>query len=458
MTGGHVIRESGLDLEDQRAAAEVAEWTRRRRRKAPIAAFWSFLFPGAGQLYNHQPRLAVAFGIPIAVLLLAAAVVFLAFRESLLPRLLDSRVIIGLIATNIIILVWRLASMLQAHRRRARLRPNRVGTHVTVVLVILALLMHMVPAAYGFMVLDTLSAVSLGGGGAGEPSDLHDSIPGLRGPVGEPLPEPSGQPDADGGERVNVLLVGVDSGAGRDHALTDTMLIVSLDSDGTTAMLSIPRDLVDAPLPNGQPYPRKLNSLLQTASADPDGYPMGGVATLKATIGNLLGVPIHYFAAVDMTGFRQVIDAVGGVEVNVEVPVADPQHNLYLEPGPIYMDGTLALTYVRSRFGVGNNDFVRAGRQQEVIAAVRSKLTATNLFTALPGLLNAVQSTIATDVPSDRVPDLAELVQNADTGSMERAVIEPPEYVTPATGAGGAYILVPDLDAIRQLGQRLLGD
>ena len=451
-----MIRESGLELEDQRAAAETAEWTRRRRRKAPIAAFWSFVFPGAGQLYNHQPGLAAAFGIPIAVLLIAAAVSALAFREALLPRLLDTRVIIGLIAANIAILVWRVAAMLQAHRRRARLRPNRVGTQVTAALVILALLMHVVPTAYGFKVLETLSAVSLGGSDGS--SDLRDSIPALRAPAGAPLPEPLQQPDTDAGERVNILLVGVDSGVGRDHALTDTMLVVSMDSDGATAMVSIPRDLVDAPLPDGEPYPRKLNSLLQTASADPAGYPMGAVATLKATIGNLLGVPIHYFAAVDMAGFRQVIDAIGGVEVAVEVPVADPQHNVYLEPGPVFMDGELALRYVRSRFGVGNNDFVRAGRQQEVIAAVRAKLTATNVLTALPGLLNAVQSTIATDVPSDRIPELAELVQNADMDSVDRVVIDPPEYVTPATGAGGAYILIPDFESIRELGQSLLAD
>ena len=331
-----------------------------------------------------------------------------------------------------------------------------MGTQVTAALVVLALLMHVVPTAYGFKVLETLSAVSHSGSDGS--SDLRDSIPALRAPAGAPLPEPTQQPDTDAGERVNILLVGIDSGVGRDHALTDTMLVVSMDSDGTTAMVSVPRDLVNAPLPDGEPYPRKLNSLLQTASADPTGYPLGGVATLKATIGNLLGVPIHYFAAVDMAGFRQVIDAIGGVEVAVGTAVADPVHNVYLDSGRVFMDGELALRYVRSRFGVGNNDFVRAGRQQEVIAAVRAKLTATNVITALPGLLNAVQSTIATDVPSDRIPELAELAQNADMGSVERAVIDPPQYVTPATGAGGAYILVPDLDAIRALGQMLLAE
>jgi anionic cell wall polymer biosynthesis LytR-Cps2A-Psr (LCP) family protein len=107
---------------------------------------------------------------------------------------------------------------------------------------------------------------------------------------------------------------------------------------------------------------------------------------------------------------------------------------------------------------VGNNDFVRATRQQQVLTAVRDKLTQTNLLTTLPSLLDAVQDTVATDVPSDRIPQLAEIVQNADMANVRRAVIEPPLYVTPATGANGAYVLIPDLEAIRMLAQELAAD
>lgn len=455
MTSGQTIPESGRDLEDRRVAPETVEWTRRRWRQAPIAAFLSFVFPGAGQLYNHQPRLAAAFGVPVAVLVLVAVVGALTSREALVPRLLDNRVVMGLIAVNLAILVWRVASMLQAHRRRARLRPTRVGTLVTASLVVVAIVLHTVPTTYGVMLLETLSAISSSDSDGS--SGLRNSIPALRAPAGGPLPEASRQPGTGADEHLNVLLVGVDSDVGRDHALTDTMLVVGIDPDGTSAMLSIPRDLVNVPLPDGEPYPHKLNSLLQNASADPARYPLGGVATLKATIGNLLGVRIHYFAAVDMAGFRRVIDAIGGVEVNVEVPVADPMHNFYLDPGRVFMDGDLALQYVRSRYGPANDDFQRAARQQQVVAAIRDSVTAADLLGSLPALLHAVQNTIATDVAADRIADLAVDIQAVDMSTLRRAVLEPPDYVTPQIAEGGAYVLIPDLARIRALGQELLG-
>lgn len=431
---------------------ESPERTRRRRRKAPIAAFWSFLFPGAGQLYNHQPGLAALLALPVLLVIGLGILAVVLLGSSLLARLLDTRIIIALLVLNLAALGWRVLSILHAHRFRARFKRDRVGTWVTGLLVAVTISTHAVPAVYAFLVLNTLSSVSLGG-----QQDSPDG-PAVRGPEGAPLPRPSVLPRVERGERVNILLAGVDSGVGRDHALTDTMLIVSLDTDGDSAMLSVPRDLVNAPLPSGEPYPDKLNSLLQTANANPALYSLGGVATLKATISNLLGVPIHYFAAVDMVGFQRMIDAVGGVVVNVEERVADPFSNLYLEPGREFMDGELALRFVRSRHGAGNDDFVRAGRQQQVIAAVRNKLTESNLLVALPGLLDAVKTTIATDVPQDRIADLAQAIQDADMGALRREVIQPPKYVTPATGAGGAYILIPDFEAIRELGQELLGE
>jgi anionic cell wall polymer biosynthesis LytR-Cps2A-Psr (LCP) family protein len=182
------------------------------------------------------------------------------------------------------------------------------------------------------------------------------------------------------------------------------------------------------------------------------------VATLKLTISRLLDVPIHYMAAVDMAGFQQLIDAVGGVEIVVDRTIADPTMSLYLDPGPVFMNGGLALQYARSRYGPGDDDFTRADRQQQLLGAIRERLNRTNLLTALPGFLDAIKNTIATDVPADRIPWLAEAIQNADIGDVERAVIQPPDYVVPATADDGAYVLIPDLEAIRELGHELMGN
>lgn len=422
---------------------------------APFAAFLSFLFPGFGQAYNRQPGLAALLATPVVLLVAVVVLAVTLNRSGLLVRLLDSRVIVALIVVDVALLGWRLLAIIQAHWCRSRFQARSIGTWTTALLVVATIAMHAVPGIYGVNVLDTLASISQSRG-----SDDRDGrhLTAILEPSGNPLPMPSVLPGVERGERVNLLLVGIDSGVGRDQALTDTMLIVGLDGDGGSAMLSVPRDLVNAPLPDGRTYSPKLNSLLQTANADPQGYPQGGVGTLKATISNLLGVPIHYFAAVDMAGFSRVIDSLGGVVVNVEPAVADARSNLYLDAGPTQMDGELALRYVRSRYGPGNNDFVRADRQQQVITAIRNRVATTNLIVALPGLLEAVRSTVATDIPEERIPGLAEAIQRTDLGSLERAVLQPPDYVTPATGAGGAYVLVPDLARIRELGQTLLGD
>jgi LCP family protein required for cell wall assembly len=315
--------------------------------------------------------------------------------------------------------------------------------------------MHALPAYYAVKAIDTLDTVALGGGSG----DLHDSF-GLGS-----LGEPSGQPDIVGGERVNILLVGVDSAPGRTTALTDTMMVVSLDPDGSaSAMISVPRDLYGAPLPDGTPFNRKLNSLMAYAGAHPESFPLGGVGTLKATMGKLLGVSINYFAAINLLGFKQMVDSIGGVDISVLRAISDPTYSdeygklvgFYLKAGTYHMDGHTALAFVRSRKGAGDNDFTRADRQQQLLTAIRDKLTAGNLMLALPGLLDAVKNTIATDVPSGRLAELAAAVQGADMSQLQRIVLQPPEFMRADPFSSAGYILIPDLEAIRAIGEALL--
>lgn len=433
-------------------------------RRATAASALSFVFPGLGQLYNRQPWLGLVLGLPVLLLIAGGVGLYLFAWDSFVARLFDAGFLIGLMALNGALLTWRLVAILQAHARRSRFDLARGATYLTIGLALAAMLMHAVPALYGIKFVQTLRAVALGGDGGGE--GVRESFFTSPGAAGFAVPEPSDQPDLERGERVNVLLVGLDSLPTRTSVLTDTMLVVSLDPDsGESAMISIPRDLYGAPLPDGATYDDKLNSLMTAASGDPARYPLGGVGVLKATISELLGQPIHYFAAVNLFGFKEAVDAIGGVDVQVERAVADPHYyneydaltGFYIEPGPHHMDGSTALAFVRSRQGEGDNDFTRAARQQQMLEALRQKLTAGSLLANLPGLLDAVRNTIATDVPQDRFPQLARAVQEADISRLEQAVLEPPEYVTPATGPGGAYVLIPDLAAIRRLADDLLG-
>jgi LCP family protein required for cell wall assembly len=243
------------------------------------------------------------------------------------------------------------------------------------------------------------------------------------------------------------------------------MLVVSLDPDGTaSAMISVPRDLYGVPLPDGTPFNRKLNTLMVYAGNHKDDFPLGGVETLKATIGQLLGIQIHYFAAIKMLGFKQMVDSIGGVDINVLRAIRDPTYfdeanhlvGFYMKTGLHHMDGHTALAFVRSRKGAGDSDFTRAERQQQLLTAIREKLTASNLLLALPGLLDAVKKTIATDVPSDRIAELAQAIQGADMSQLQRIVLQPPDYMRADPFSKAGYILIPNLEAIRAVGERLL--
>lgn len=376
--------------------------------------------------------------------------------SELLARLFDVRFLIGLAVMDVVLLAWRLVAVVEAHGYRARPSFHSRATWATALVVVVTLAMHALPAYYIVKAIDTLDAVSLGGTHGG---DFHDSFGGLD--------EPSGQPDVVAGERVNILLVGVDAAPGRTTQLTDTMMVVSLDPEGTSsAMISVPRDLYGVPLPDGSLFNHKLNSLMVVAQTHPEEYPLGGVGTLKATIGRLLGVPIHYFAAINLLGFKQMVDSIGGVDITVLRAINDPTYSdeydnltgFYLKPGTYHMNGHTALAFVRSRKGVGDNDFTRADRQQQLLTAIRDKLTAGNLLLSLPGLLDAVGNTIATDVPSGRIAALAQAVQGADMSRLERIVLQPPEYMYAEPFSSAGYILIPDLDAIRAIGERLLGE
>jgi LCP family protein required for cell wall assembly len=429
---------------------------RRANVRAPLAAFLSFLFPGLGQAYNGQRLLASLLAVPALLLVAGIVVAFSAFGPALLARLLDARILVALIVLDLALLGWRIVAITQAHGLRERFA-LRWTTLLTSLLVIVTLAMHALPAWYAVKAIDTLASIALEGAGQGTEAD----------PATTPLPEPSAQPEVRDGERVNVLLVGVDVAPGRSTFLTDTMLVVSVDPDtGDTAMISIPRDLYGVPLPDGRVYDAKLNSLLVYASDRPDEFPAGGVGTLKETIGELLGVRIHYYAQIDLLGFRDAIDAMGGVDVTVERGIYDPSYadavtgdrGFYLDPGTYHMNGTLALAFARSRMGAGDSDFTRADRQQQLLTAIGETMTASNLLLGLPGLLDAVKSSLSTDVPSNRIPILAEALQDADLHHIERVVLTPPAYMTVEPNSAAGYILVPDLDAIRALAADLLVD
>jgi LCP family protein required for cell wall assembly len=429
---------------------------RRTDPRSAAASLLSFLFPGLGQAYNGHWGLASLLAVPVLLLMVLGVSALVLDGRGALSRLLDSRVLIALIVLDFALLGWRLVAILEAHADRARLTLRSWPTWITATLVIATIAMHGVPAYYATKAIDTLGSVSLEGGG-----EIFDEREGQD----VALPEPSFQPEL--GERVTVLLVGVDFAPGRDHHLTDTMLVATLDPDtDRVAMVSVPRDLYGVPLGDGRVYNAKLNSLMSAASQDPVTYPRGGPATLKRAIGELLGTRIHYFAAIDMEGMRQLIDSVGGVDVVVERTINDGayhdavtgQRGFFIEAGPHHLDGATAMAFIRTRMAAGENDFTRAERQQQVLAALAEQLTAGNLLVTLPGLLDTVRDNVATDIPQRRISEVAAAGDEADLEHIERIVLTPDDgYVLVEPNSAAGYILHPNLEKIQALGARIFG-
>ncbi len=427
--------------------------------RSAAAAALSFIFPGAGQAYNGQWALASLLALPVLLIVILAVLVLSLGGMGVLARLIDSRVLIALIVLDLALLGWRLVAILQAYSERGWTTRGWPAA-ITGVLVVVTIAMHAFPAYYAAKAIDTLGRVAFEGGG-----QLFEDESGSG--VDIELSRPTNEPDVDKGERVTVLLVGVDYAPGRTTHLTDTMLVATFDVEsGEAALISVPRDLYGVPIGDGRTWNAKLNSLMVSASADPANYPLGGPGTLKAAIGELLGTQIHYFAAIDLAGLREVIDTIGGVDITVERAVADPAFDdpfgvvrggFYISAGTHHLDGATALAYVRSRMGAGDSDFTRAARQQQVLTAIADKLTAGNLLVTLPGLLDAVRDNVATDIPEARMSEIASAGQGVDLGTIERVVLEPPTYVTPDPQSAAGYILHPHLEEIRQLGESIFG-
>ncbi len=208
--------------------------------RAAAAAFLSFVVPGFGQAYNGRWGLAALLALP--VLLLAGLVIgiFVAGSPGGLARLLDARVLVALVVLDLALLGWRLVAIVQAHVDRGTLRLRSWPTWLTAILVAATLAMHLLPAWYAAKAIDTLGAVSLEGGGSALDERIGHDVS---------MPPPSDQPEVGLGERVTVLLVGIDFAPGRDNHLTDPMLVAPLEPvGGEGGLVSDPRDLYGLPL------------------------------------------------------------------------------------------------------------------------------------------------------------------------------------------------------------------
>ena len=477
---------------------------RPRHRSAFGAAFLSLVFPGLGHAYAGAPSRALGFAaLPILGGALLAGLA-LSMGLPIFGGLLVANLPL-LLVVNVLLLVYRLAAAIDAFRVAAylnaietsgggrfgapslRLQPVSLAGLLAVCLVMAG--GHGVVAYYGVQAQTALNCIfdaqgtcagdsgspgnpgnpgssgrpSPGPGESQSPTDLPAASP--TGPIGSLVPT-SSAPAWNGTDQLNILLIGADQRPNENTFNTDTLIVVSIDPvSRQVAMFSLPRDTVDVPIPAGPAqsvfgsvYQGKINSLWTNSRFRGDAFPGNdrtrGYNALKSVLGELYGIDIQYYVEVNFGGFRDIVDTLGGVTINVQNPVLDDRYpgdhgtiRVYIPAGVQHMTGSQALIYARSRHT--SSDFDRAQRQQRVILSIRQEANPQAILANLQTLLTDLSKAFKTDIPIGKLPQLIGLSSQIDASRIHSYVFSPPRYAANAIDVRGD-IVEPNVSAIRQ--------
>ncbi|HLE30861.1 MAG TPA: LCP family protein [Anaerolineales bacterium] len=245
--------------------------------------------------------------------------------------------------------------------------------------------------------------------------------------------------------RTNILFLGLDRRPDEKTFVsrTDTMILATIYPEQTYAgLLSIPRDLY-VRLPGGAEG--RINTAHFLAEAETPG---AGPAAAMETVRANFGVAVHNYVRMDLAGFVKIVDAVGGIEVDVPHPLIDYEYptddygvtTVAFEAGRQHMDGARALAYARIRHG--SSDFQRAERQQLVIQALAARLLQPGAWAYLPRLIAAVKQSASTDLTFLQAVRLAPTLLLVGPSGLDHRVIEG-EMVQPYTTDGGGAVQLP---------------
>jgi LCP family protein required for cell wall assembly len=466
-----------------------------RGRSPFAAAFLSLLFPGLGHWYAGAHQRALAFAAaPLLLAALLAGIVLRTDRGELVGFLLVPWVLPSIFVLNLIALLYRLIAIVDAYRVTAylnawtmsgggRLGRPRIPVQPLSVAGLLAVLLvmafgHVALARYDVIAINTADCIfdpnqdctASGSPGASDDTtesptpDVSISLP----PEGSALPNETAPP-WNGRDRLNILLIGADEQEGGHN--TDTLIVVSIDPiSKQVAMFSLPRDMVDIPLPPGPArsvigatYPSKINSLFVRVRNRADLFPgtsrTRGYNALKSVLGNLYGLDVKYFVEVNFAGFIKVVNALGGVTINVQSPLIDEDYpgphgrlRIYIPSGVQHMTGEQALIYARSRhgkFGRGSSDYDRGQRQQRILLSLREQLNISTVLPRINDLASAMSQAVRTDIPRDLLPQLLGLADSIDTKTIRSYVFAPPRYGREGSRNGLGFIIEPYVARIR---------
>ncbi|HEX2766765.1 MAG TPA: LCP family protein [Candidatus Limnocylindria bacterium] len=446
-------------------------------RSPVLGALLSFVVPGLGQLVAGRWRRGLAIAAPVLAVVAFVAGIALVDRNVIVRAVLFRPegstilpVLLGLIGLSLALLVYRLWAIVDAYLGNRRLAPAgpapageragiaAAGSAVALVAILAVTIgMHGWVAWVGWNGHEAITSIfdpaGPNGGNVGalpsiEPTATPEPSPTPSdGPTASPTavptptltPEPTPQPvwAADG--RLNVLLIGSDAGPGRWSMRADALILVSVDIEsGRVAAFSLPRYTKNVPLPEpaasafacrclSEDY---INALYVYANQHPDLFPGEneidrGLTALTGAFEALFDTTIDGMAVADLNGFVQLIDAMGGITIDVPYEIYDAQYpppdgsplvELYFAPGVQQMDGWHALAFARTRHQDG--DVARMQRQQIVIQALGRELRC-DLLGNLPAVLDVAADALWTNLPLESVPDMLSI----DPGPVESHVL-----------------------------------
>jgi polyisoprenyl-teichoic acid--peptidoglycan teichoic acid transferase len=402
-----------------------------------VAGLLSLLVPGVGQLYRGATRrglilLAIAFGIVACGLILGSWLSLDALSG------VNGRIVALVVLVDLAVMGFRVFAVVDAARGAlpvlvACLVALTAAPHVAAAWVtvrsydVLAsvfadeepcstacdrgtlLLSHVVVPMPEWVPKDAWEWALVERLGPGEVAPLQADARVLEGdevPVAKPW--------------TTILLLGTDEGPGNWGARTDTIILAAIQhGTGRAAAFGVPRNLAQVPLgPKGTPFPEPINALYGR-SGDGD----TGARNLKQAVSTLLGIRVDYYALVNLVGFADLVDALGGVEILVKERLHDevtrpawgePKPKIDVVPGRRYrFYGREALAYVRSR--KDSSDYTRMARQRCFLSAMADQLDPVRAIRNFGSLAKTIESNVHTAIPLNRLPSLVRLVSSVDT-------------------------------------------
>jgi LCP family protein required for cell wall assembly len=465
-------------------------------RRAAVAGFLGLLVPGAGHAVIGRRRTMLLFLVPV-VLLTSAVLGYYAGGglTAVLAFAVTPGVLPALAIINIGLAVWRIAASIDA--ARATKRPGLAIAVLGPAILLLVVAPHVWVGTTIAATSDFLDSMFATGDEPAEtePPAKETIPPDWTFPPDDeeyatdaPSAEPSGEPSPDATQaprppgtagtgslpalgvavpwqhpgtvpwgddgKFDLLLLGSDAGPYRWSRRMDVMLLVEIDvATGKVGMIGIPRNLINTPLPPGKArdavacgcFTDLLNALYVEATfRHPDRWPgsgaVEGIGAVRSTISELTKRPIDAVLVADLWGVIKVVDAMGGVDIDVPTTLDDPKYpdpvygriHLVIPAGEQHLDGRLALAYARSRHS--SSDYARMSRQQTLLLAIRNQIGADTILNA-PALLKAAKGFAWTDLPRASLPNLVNLFGKAQAASVKQLRVVPPKYpewLTPA--------------------------